>query len=220
MPRCLMTKKWKTYPWTVEEKVQTALTAVDVPHEERKPIVDEEEDEEIDVVTIHQTTSAAPLLDVKPLRYDSPTHDENLPPPRSYYQASAEDYPCPERNSPGSECRVLSAVPSVIQQHTSHPTPQIRLTSVIHHSGSFLAQNGAASGELQPNGHQMHQSASPMQPQSVWGPSSPTEGATAPSPPPHIQHSSDSDITTTIHYNGESEFCFTLLIYMLHELVE
>lgn len=180
MPRCLMTKKWKTYPW--EEKV---TTLVEVPHEERKEAVDEE-DEEIDVVTIHQDVKAR-------LRYEV---DENLPPPR-YYQTSAEDYP--DRGSP--ECRVLSAVPSVIQQHTSHPTPQIRLTSVIHHSGSFLAQNDAAT-ELQ-SGHQMH-SASPMQ-QSVWGPSSPTEGATAPSPPPHIQHSSDSDITTTIHYNGESE---------------
>lgn len=192
MPRCLMTKKWKTYPW--EEKV-TTLT---VP--ERKSTVDDDEDEEIDVVTIHQT-SLPVLLDAKQ-RYET---EDGLPPPPSYYQTSAEDYPNPERGSP--ECRGL--VPSVIQQHTSHPTPQIRLTSVIHHSGSFLAQNGAAT-ELQQSGHQttMHHSASPIQPQSVWGPSSPTEGATAPSPPPHIQHSSDSDITTTIHYNGEYEFIF------------
>lgn len=127
-------------------------------------------------------------------------------PPQNYYQTSAEDYPLGENQHVVIDGKLVTTsqaqlLPSVIQQHTSHPTPQIRLTSVIHHGANFI-QSGSPMQQASPGQAGMHHSASPMQPQSAWGPSSPTEGATAPSPPPHIQHSSDSDVTT-IHYNGE-----------------
>lgn len=211
MPRCLMAKKWKVYPWTADADSDQKPA-----EEEPKKHVDddEEEEEEIDVVTIQQNTDTKQVIQYQQQSsHDDPNAviDHSALPPQNYYQTSAEDYPMGENDS---KSQLLNAVPSVIQQHTSHPTPQIRLTSVIHHSGTFLQNNSAMPQNASQSG--MHHSASPMQPQSSWGPSSPTEGATAPSPPPHIQHSSDSDVTT-IHYNGKS--MFTLYSYLYTRVV-
>lgn len=196
-----MAKKWKVYPWTAE----TEHKADDEPV---KKHVSDDEEEEIDVVTIHQNAETKPIIQYQTSHDESGSVVEQTPlPPQNYYQTSAEDYPLGENDS---KSQLLNAVPSVIQQHTSHPTPQIRLTSVIHHSGTFLQNTNMP----QSNQSGIHHSASPMQPQSSWGPSSPTEGATAPSPPPHIQHSSDSDVTT-IHYNGKSKILRAIAVLFL-----
>lgn len=201
MPRCLMAKKWKAYQWTADEE-----NPVDEEEPIKKSLSDDDEDEEIDVVTIQQgfesTSKQVIHFQSSQIEESNTIVEQTNATLQNYYQASPEDYPSPNSGTGSeSESQYLNGpVPSVIQQHTSHPTPQIRLTSVIHHSGSFLPQNN--DNLQQTNLSSMHHSASPMQPQSSWGPSSPTEGATAPSPPPHIQHSSDSDLTT-MHYNGE-----------------
>lgn len=49
-----------------------------------------------------------------------------------------------------------------------------------------------------------------LPPPQCWGPSSPTAGATAPSPPPH------SPSGTTILYNGESRFISLIINIFLH----
>lgn len=105
MPRCLMAKKWKAYPW---------------PDRAEEPIIDIEEEEEIDVVG------------------DSPIAGAGV------------------------------ATKSVTTA-----------TSTI----TSAAPSAAAS--------------------SCWGPSSPTAGATAPSPPPH---SPEATRGSTILYNGEFGF--------------
>lgn len=216
MPRCLMAKKWKAYPWTADGSENYAKSGHEDPlckKEVAEREEEEEEDEEIDVVTIQLGSETKPIIQFQPEHIkdrSGVTIEHNTPiPPRNYYQTSAEDYPSTGSIVNDPKCQMLGTVAaSVIQQHTSNPTPQVRLTSVIHHSGSFLTQNTPTM--QQSSQSSMHHSASPMQPQSSWGPSSPTEGATAPSPPPHIQHSSDSDITTAIHYNGKLMYQFSM----------
>lgn len=48
---------------------------------------------------------------------------------------------------------------------------------------------------------------------SCWGPSSPTEGATAPSPPPTSPHG------TNLLYNGEYLYLHTFTIFQFHCLI-
>lgn len=108
MPRCLMAKKWKAYPW---------------PDRADEPIIDIEEEEEIDVVG------------------DSPA------------------------NAGGVSKPVTTATATI--------------TSVAPTS-------------------------------SCWGPSSPTAGATAPSPPPH---SPEATRGSTILYNGENGLFMFVIIY-------
>lgn len=61
-------------------------------------------------------------------------------------------------------------------------------------------------GDSPTGGHQVatnKTAAVPAVPTSCWGPSSPTAGATAPSPPPH---SPEATRGSTILYNGKSSF--------------
>ncbi|XP_055621839.1 protein escargot-like [Toxorhynchites rutilus septentrionalis] len=118
MPRCLMAKKWKAYPWPdrVEETTHSPAPPTPSPPPPVTPVVVEvlEEDEEIDVVG------------------DSPA--------------------------------ALAAGAT-----TKIPT----------------ASTGTGTA-------------------TCWGPSSPTAGATAPSPPPHSPEAATRDVPSTILYNGYS----------------
>ncbi|CAH0383494.1 unnamed protein product [Bemisia tabaci] len=95
MPRCLMAKKWKGYPWPTENASPHVETAL------------EEEEEEIDVVTVNNGTSPMPATVWGP---SSPTEGATAPSPP----------PCPDSGRISVHCNevgkfVLSQLTNILK---------------------------------------------------------------------------------------------------------
>lgn len=174
MPRCLMAKKWKAYPWqdraentvTTQETIETAviesvdrvLQTVDVAIV--TPVTEEEE--EIDVV------GDSPSLTNINASISATTND-SLP--------------------------ISAGSTTIITQHQ-----QTNITNTTSNNSTASVIVGKT---IIPT---------------CWGPSSPTAGTTAPSPPPHSPEEATRE--STILYNGEWNPRLYLLLYFFSSSVE
>nr|XP_029735181.1 zinc finger protein 776-like [Aedes albopictus] len=130
MPRCLMAKKWKAYPWP--DRVEESPASPSPPPPPQVVVEVLEEDEEIDVVG----------------------------------------------DSPAAAASKSSSTTSSTQSSSASPSSS---------SSSATSTSTGTSGAT------------------CWGPSSPTAGATAPSPPPHSPEAATRDASSTMLYNGYSQ---------------
>lgn len=153
MPRCLMAKKWKAYPW---------------PDRSNSDESQEEDDEQQQQQQQQQTQKVIPTsIPTKTIVTNSQQKVKS--------QVTEDD----------EEIDVVGVGTSVIIANT---------TNVINVVGK---QQEVGKSKLPTTS-------------TCWGPSSPTEGTTAPSPPPHLPEAATRDSTTL--YNGES---FLLLLLMV-----
>lgn len=155
MPRCLMAKKWKAYPWP-----------------DRSNSDDSQDEDEKHIRT--RITTQQPIVTSIPTKTIVSNNQQKiifnkLPNPQQQQQDDDE------------EIDVVGVGTSVIIANT---TATSTTTNVV-------------SGGKQEVGKSKLPTTS-----TCWGPSSPTEGTTAPSPPPHLPEAATRDSTTL--YNGKS----------------
>ncbi|XP_018897678.2 uncharacterized protein scrt [Bemisia tabaci] len=126
MPRCLMAKKWKGYPWPTENASPHVETAL------------EEEEEEIDVVTVNNGTSPMPATVWGP---SSPTEGATAPSPP----------PCPDSGRISVHCngyvQDLSHYSAFLPREPCSPPPSyvtLQTASVTAAAATVIATTATA----------------------------------------------------------------------------
>lgn len=155
MPRCLMAKKWKAYPW---------------PDRSNSDDSQDEEDEKQQRTKLLTTT-----INQQPIVTSIPTKTIVSNSQQKVFNTKLPN-PNPQPQDDDEEIDVVGVGTSVIIANTT-------------------ATSTATSGKQEIGKSKLPTTST------CWGPSSPTEGTTAPSPPPHLPEAATRDSTTL--YNGK-----------------
>uniref|UniRef100_A0A182LT08 Uncharacterized protein n=1 Tax=Anopheles culicifacies TaxID=139723 RepID=A0A182LT08_9DIPT len=166
MPRCLMAKKWKAYPWPDRA--------------EEQPTAEQELDS-----TASTTTSTSSSLHTVP---SSPSAVERTSSSSSSSSSGANN-DTTSTSSPPSTVAPECSQPQGTSQGTVELVEEDEEIDVVGDSPAAATATAASS------------KSTGSTVATCWGPSSPTAGATAPSPPPHSPEAATRE--STILYNGE-----------------
>ncbi|XP_052873780.1 zinc finger protein 628-like [Anopheles cruzii] len=168
MPRCLMAKKWKAYPWP--DRAEEQPPASPSPTAGDPPLVGTVTTQDIDSTSPSSSSSAT----------DNSESGSSA--------ASSGSSPAPECSQPASATAVTAG-----GQSSSSPTvePPMEEDEEI----DVVGDSPAAATATPASGTKSTGTVA-----TCWGPSSPTAGATAPSPPPHSPEAATRE--STILYNG------------------
>ncbi|XP_055909977.1 PR domain zinc finger protein 1 [Eupeodes corollae] len=175
MPRCLMAKKWKAYPWpdrTESKHISNSISCNNNNNNNSQILDDEEDDSSSECnlqIVIEEKIPTTPTTNQQSVIVDLPI--------------SVDDDEEIDVVGDNTSATLIHGKHQHQHQHQHQQQLDQRTTSSTTTTAS--ATTAAASSTT---------------PSTCWGPSSPTAGATAPSPPPHSPEAATRGSTTL--YNG------------------
>uniref|UniRef100_A0A182WI46 Uncharacterized protein n=1 Tax=Anopheles minimus TaxID=112268 RepID=A0A182WI46_9DIPT len=172
MPRCLMAKKWKAYPWP--DRAEEQPTA----------------EQELDSTASTTTSTNSPLHTVP----SSPSTVERTTISSSSSSSSNSSASNNETTSTSSTPSTVAPECSQPQGTSQGPIELVEEDEEIDVVGDSPAAATATAASSKSTGSTVA---------TCWGPSSPTAGATAPSPPPHSPEAATRESTILYNANGQ-----------------